>query len=61
VSHFACCYAATYGADIRLPPRQPIALEKTELRKLLRAACGHVRDYAMLELLAGTGLRVGEL
>ena len=47
--------------SIRLEPRQPKALEKTELRKLLRAARGHVRDYAMLEMLAGTGLRVGEL
>jgi integrase/recombinase XerC len=47
--------------NIRLDPRQPKALAKTELRKLLRAARGHVRDYAMLEILAGTGLRVGEL
>jgi integrase/recombinase XerD len=37
------------------------ASAKTELRKLLRAARGHLRDFAMLELLAGTGLRVGEV
>ncbi len=48
-------------SSIRLEPRQPKALAKTELRKLLRAARGHVRDYAMLEMLVGTGLRVGEL
>ncbi len=46
---------------IRLESRQPKGLDKTTLRRLLRAARGHVRDYAMLELLAGTGLRVGEL
>ena len=48
-------------SNIRLDPRQPKALEKSPLRKLLRAARSHARDYAMLELLAGTGLRVGEL
>jgi site-specific recombinase XerD len=48
-------------SNLRLDPRQPKALDKTALRRLLRAARGHVRDYAMLELLAGTGLRVGEL
>ncbi len=47
--------------NLRLEARQPKALAKSELRKLLRAARGHLRDYAMLELLAGTGLRVGEL
>jgi integrase/recombinase XerC len=46
---------------IRLTPRQPKALEHTVVRKLLRAARGHVRDYALLEVLAGTGLRIGEL
>lgn len=46
---------------IRLDPTQPQALDGTELRRLLRAARGHLRDYAMLEFLAGTGLRVGEL
>ena len=46
---------------IRLTPRQPQAMEHTVVRKLLRAARGHVRDYALLELLAGTGLRIGEL
>ena len=28
---------------------------------MLRAARGHLRDYAMLEMLAGTGFCVGEL
>lgn len=47
--------------NIRLDPRQPQALDNTDLRRLLRAARGHLRDYALLEFLAGTGLRVGEL
>lgn len=38
-------------SNIRLDPRQPKALEKTPLRKLLRAARSHLRDYAMLEVL----------
>jgi len=48
-------------SNIRLEPRQPKALKKTELHRLLRAARADRRDYAMLEVLAGTGLRVGEL
>ncbi len=48
-------------STIRLEPQQPKALKKNELRRLLRAARGDLRDYAMLEVLAGTGLRVGEL
>jgi site-specific recombinase XerD len=48
-------------SNIRLAPRQPKALANVHLRRLLRAARGDVRDYAMLELLVGTGLRVGEL
>lgn len=48
-------------SNVRLSLRQPKALDKLTLRKLLRAARGHLRDYAMLEVLAGTGLRVGEL
>ena len=48
-------------SHIRLDPRQPQALDNTDLRRLLRVARGHLRDYAILELLAGTGLRVGEL
>jgi site-specific recombinase XerD len=47
--------------NLRLAPRRPKALDQTTLRKLLRAARGHLRDYALLEVLAGTGLRVGEL
>jgi integrase/recombinase XerC len=46
---------------LRLAPRQPKALANTALRRLLRASRRDRRDYAMLELLAGTGLRVGEL
>jgi site-specific recombinase XerD len=47
--------------NLRLAARQPKALPNPALRRLLRAARSHVRDYALLELLAGTGLRVGEL
>lgn len=49
--------------SLRLPARQPKGLSDKDLRKLLRAAKagGNLRDYAMIELLAGTGLRVGEL
>ena len=46
--------------SIRLDPRQPQALKGTQLRRLLKAAHSNRRDYAMIELLAGTGLRVGE-
>jgi integrase/recombinase XerC len=46
---------------LRLAPRQPKALANATLRRLLRAARSDPRDYAMLELLVGTGLRVGEL
>ena len=48
-------------SNIRLESRQPKALDKLTLRRLLRVARNNLRDYAMLELLAGTGLRVGEL
>jgi len=48
-------------SSIRLESRQPKAVRRPPLRKLLRAARGHLRDYAMLEMLAGAGLRVGEL
>jgi integrase len=41
--------------------RRPKALDRTTLRKLLRTARGHLRNYALLEVLADTGLRVGEL
>ena len=49
--------------SIRLHQRQPQGLSKRDLRRLLRAvhASGNVRDIAMLEVLGGTGLRVGEL
>lgn len=49
--------------SIRLPSQQPKSLSSQELRRLLRAVHhgGSLRDIAILEILAGTGLRVGEL
>lgn len=49
--------------SIHLPQRQPKGLPKRDLRRLLRAvhASGNLRDIAVIEVLAGTGLRVGEL
>jgi site-specific recombinase XerC len=49
--------------SIRLPQRQPKSLPKSDLRRLLRAvhAGGNLRDIAVVEVLAGTGIRVGEL
>lgn len=43
--------------------RQPKALTQKELRRLLRAvhASGDLRDIAIVEVLAGTGIRVSEL
>ena len=46
---------------IRLGPPELRSLEPTQVRRLLRAAKAHVRDYAILEVLLGTGIRVGEL
>jgi integrase/recombinase XerC len=48
---------------IRLTKRQPKSLSYTELRRLIRAVTnsGHLRDTAIIEILAGTGIRVGEL
>jgi site-specific recombinase XerD len=48
---------------MRLPQRQPQSLSAKELRRLLRAVHngGSPRAVAMIELLAGTGVRVGEL
>lgn len=37
------------------------SLEPGDARRLLRAAKLHLRDYAILEMLLGTGIRVGEL
>ena len=49
--------------SVRLGQREPKGLDDRDLRKLLRAvyASENLRDTAMIELLAGTGLRVGEL
>lgn len=41
-------------SNIRLEPHQPKALDNLTLRKLLRVARSHPRDYAMLEMLGGT-------
>lgn len=48
---------------VRLPQRQPKSLSTKQLRQLLRAVHhgGSPRAIAMIELLAGTGIRVGEL
>jgi integrase/recombinase XerC len=50
-------------STMRLPQRQPQSLSTKQLRRLLRAVHngGTRRAVAMIELLAGTGLRVGEL
>jgi integrase/recombinase XerD len=49
--------------SLRLPPRQPKGLPEHDLRRLLRAVhnSGNRRDIAIIEVLVGTGLRVGEL
>jgi site-specific recombinase XerD len=46
---------------IRINQREIKSLEATPLRRLLRAAKANTRDYAILEVLVGTGIRVGEL
>lgn len=48
---------------IPLPALKPRGVSDKSLRKLLRIVhrSGHIRNTAMLELLAGTGLRVSEL
>ncbi len=50
-------------ATIRLPRRQPKSLSRRQLRQFLRAVHngGSRRDIAIVEMLVGTGLRVGEL
>jgi site-specific recombinase XerD len=45
---------------LRLPQRQPKGLDRQEVCRLLRAANHHPRDFAILEMLIGTGVRVGE-
>ena len=51
------------AGSVRLDKRQPKGLDERDLRRLLRAvyAGSNLRDIAMVELLVGTGLRVGEL
>jgi integrase/recombinase XerC len=48
-------------ATLRLPPRRPKDVPEVHLRQMLRKAKGEPRDSAIIETLAGTGLRVGEL
>jgi len=48
-------------SSLSLPELRPKALSGSALRRLIRAAQENsVRDYALLELMAGTGLRVSE-
>ena len=49
--------------SLHLPVREAKGLPNRDLRRLLRAvhASGNLRDIAIVEVLAGTGLRVGEL
>lgn len=46
---------------IRLDQHKIKSLKPKQFRRLLRVAKGHHRDFAMLEVLGGTGIRVGEL
>ena len=48
---------------LRRERRRPKALEKADLRRLLRAVhqSGDLRDIVIMELMAGTGLRVSEV
>lgn len=50
-------------SSIRLMHRQPQSLSAKQLRQLLRAVHngGPCRDVAIIEVLVGTGIRVGEL
>jgi len=48
-------------STIRITNRDIKSLEEVSLRRLLREAKTECRDYAILEVLAGTGIRVGEL
>lgn len=59
--HYISSNPAKDTKALRLPARQAQALKHVEVMRLLRAARGNLRDYALLELLVGTGIRVGEL
>jgi len=49
--------------SVRLEKHAPKALSEQDLNRLMRAvyACNNLRDIAMVEVLVGTGIRVGEL
>ena len=51
------------AGGVGMKKREPKTLSEKDLRRLLRAvhAAGDPRDIALVELLVGTGLRVGEL
>jgi site-specific recombinase XerD len=59
----ACNNPTAEVGGVIMRKREPKALSEKDLRRLLRAvhAAGDARDIAMVELLVGTGLRVGEL
>ncbi len=48
---------------LRIPARQPKALSRQEEHKLRRVVeqAGNMRDIALVEVMLGTGVRVGEL
>jgi site-specific recombinase XerD len=48
-------------STVRIDQREIKSLKPHELRRLLRAAKSHRRDFAILEVLGGTGIRVSEL
>nr|MBN1228160.1 tyrosine-type recombinase/integrase [Anaerolineae bacterium] len=50
-------------SSIKLTTRQPKGLSKSNVRRLLRAVHSNrqLRDIALIEVLLGTGIRVGEL
>ncbi len=60
-AHHAIDDPTTDAHTIRLGPPKLRSLEPADARRLLRAAKAHLRDYAILEVLLGTGIRVGEL
>jgi site-specific recombinase XerD len=57
-----CREDPAYGVpNVGTPERQVKGRKPSDVRRLLAAARQHPRDYAMLEMMVGTGIRVGEL